>query len=200
MVKNTVDSWVNYRGEVLQPPFSFAKAEDVALGKVYDFSDLPFRDPNNFRAGNLHNHMASWKDITGNLEVLNWLEMGVNVQDYFTCFKGNFKGKSYDSPTPPHVYFPNAGNCKNHTQFIVDTLLERIKNGSMTVWGKVGCCDPPHLVMPLTVEPSKPRLCHDERFLNLWISDKPFMLNTLKDVPRVTTRWFYDLSRRQVRL
>lgn len=29
--------------------------------------------------------------------------------------------------------------------------------------------------MPLIVEPSKPRLCHDERFNNLWIKDLPFM-------------------------
>lgn len=44
------------------------------------------------------------------------------------------------------------------------------------VWGRVGCCDPPHLVMPLTEEVTKPRLCHDERFLNLWVIDKPFVL------------------------
>jgi hypothetical protein len=36
--------------------------------------------------------------------------------------------------------------------------------------------------MPLTIEPSKPRLCHDERFLSLWIKDFPFHLGTLKDM------------------
>jgi hypothetical protein len=39
--------------------------------------------------------------------------------------------------------------------------------------------------MPLTIEPSKPRLCHDERFLNLWIKDWPFHLGTLKDIHRL---------------
>lgn len=39
--------------------------------------------------------------------------------------------------------------------------------------------------MPFTVEPSKPRLCHDERYLNLWIRDLPFVQDTLKDVPRI---------------
>lgn len=24
--------------------------------------------------------------------------------------------------------------------------------------------------MPITIEPTKPRMCHDERFLNLWIT------------------------------
>jgi len=40
------------------------------------------------------------------------------------------------------------------------------------------------LVLPLTTEPSKPRLCHDERFLNLWIRDLPFKLDHPLDLPR----------------
>lgn len=52
------------------------------------------------------------------------------------------------------------------------------------MWGEVGPDDPPHLVMPLTVEPSKPRLCLDARFLNLWMRDAPFVLDRLADVPR----------------
>jgi hypothetical protein len=44
--------------------------------------------------------------------------------------------------------------------------------------------------MPLIIEPSKPRLCHDKRFLNLWIKDLPFRLNTLKDVHRILQNSF----------
>lgn len=62
-------------------------------------------------------------------------------------------------------------------------LTARLRNGSLQLLGKVGEVDPPNLVMPLTIEPSKPRLCHDERFLNLWIRDCPFSLETLRDVP-----------------
>ena len=40
------------------------------------------------------------------------------------------------------------------------------------------------LVLPLTVEPSKPRLCINARFLNLWMRDSPFLLDKLRDVPR----------------
>ena len=43
--------------------------------------------------------------------------------------------------------------------------------------------DPPHLVMPLTVEPSKPRLFNDNRFLNLWTDDRPFSLDHLQELP-----------------
>lgn len=36
----------------------------------------------------------------------------------------------------------------------------------------------------MTFEPSKLRLCHDERFLNLWIRDVSFNLDHLPDLPR----------------
>ena len=40
--------------------------------------------------------------------------------------------------------------------------------------------------MPLTIGLSKPRLCNDNRFLNLWIADRPFQLDNLRDVMRYT--------------
>ena len=43
---------------------------------------------------------------------------------------------------------------------------------------------PPHLVLPITIEPSKPRLCHEAGILNLWIRDLPFKLDHLADLPR----------------
>lgn len=48
----------------------------------------------------------------------------------------------------------------------------------------MGVDDPPHLVLPLTVEPTKPRLCIDARFLNLWMKDMPFSLDKLSEVTR----------------
>lgn len=54
--------------------------------------------------------------------------------------------------------------------------------------------DPPHLVMPLTIEPSKPRLCHDEIFLNLWIRGCLFSSETLRDDPRLIQKDSYMTS------
>jgi hypothetical protein len=56
----------------------------------------------------------------------------------------------------------------------------------------VGCVSLPHLVLPLTIEPNKPRLCHDARFLNLWIVDHPFQLDRLSDLPRYVHRDSYQ--------
>ena len=38
--------------------------------------------------------------------------------------------------------------------------------------------------MRISIEPRKPCMCHDERFLNLCIKDMPFSLDTLADLPR----------------
>ncbi|CAC5420041.1 unnamed protein product [Mytilus coruscus] len=39
------------------------------------------------------------------------------------------------------------------------TVVERLNNGSIKCVGKVGLVKPPHIVAPLTVEPTKHRLC-----------------------------------------
>ena len=46
---------------------------------------------------------------------------------------------------------------------------DRLTMGTISLKGRVGKVDPPHLVPPLTVEHTKPTLCHDARFLNLWM-------------------------------
>ena len=57
------------------------------------------------------------------------------------------------------------------------------------IWGflrlgrEAGVISPPHLVLPITIEPSKPCLHHEERFLNLWSRDLPFKLDHLVNLP-----------------
>ncbi|KAL9956108.1 hypothetical protein ACROYT_G037537 [Oculina patagonica] len=88
----------------------------------------------------------------------------------------------------------NNKSCLGFGDFISSTILERVKNGSLSVWGRVGEDDPPHLVMPLTIEPSKPRLCHDERFLNLWIRDLPLKLDYISDLPRYVEKYHFQTT------
>lgn len=78
---------------------------------------------------------------------------------------------SFTIPIPPGTCFRNSKSCEEFTDFISSTISRRLANGSISECGKVGECTPPYLVMPLTVEATKPRLCHDERFLNLWVKD-----------------------------
>ena len=161
-----------------------------ALGSV---SELQFRDPDHFRDGELHNHVNQWEEIVGNkLESYTGFEKKYLWKNTSSPFRVSFKGKSYDSARPPLAQFSNNPSCRPFVDFVRKTLLDRISSGAISMLGPVGQVSPPHLVLPLTVEPSKPRLCHDARYLNLWIVDVPFKLESLVHLPRYVSRESYQ--------
>ena len=181
--------WCNWKGEPASWAGPLPSARMVASGKFHASPDLlRFRDPSFFIPGSIHHSLPMWSEILQDSPdrsaFLRYLEFGVDVKEFFTEFKGSFQGRVYSSPLPPRALFPNNRSCQAFSEFISNTILERVANGSLSVWGKVGEVSPPHLVMPITVEPSKPRMCHDERFLNLWIKDLPFSLDLITDLPR----------------
>ncbi|CAC5386656.1 unnamed protein product [Mytilus coruscus] len=182
------EDYIDYRGAISQPLTHISAEGVINNNEEFDLCNLKFRNPTNFIAGNLHDHFDEWEKICTDKKVLDLVKNGVNVNQFFKHFKGNFKGSHYDHNIPPGILLPNAKICEDYTQFIAETLEERLRNGSLTLLGKVGECDPPYLVLPLTIEPSKPRLCHDERYLNLWIIDSPFSLETLRDLPRLVRK------------
>ncbi|KAK3738628.1 hypothetical protein QZH41_009488 [Actinostola sp. cb2023] len=150
---------------------------------------LKFRDPESFVAGNIHSYRSTWECIANlpgntNPHVLGWISEGIDIQEFVNHFSGNFQGRRYDSDFPPRASFPNSKSCDNFAKFISETILGRVRNGSLIIWGEVGEVEPPHLVMPITIEPNKPRMCHDERLLNCWIKDCPFSLDYITDLPR----------------
>lgn len=170
----------------------------VVCGDILgDPSNLFFRDPNHFRAGELHSHPEQWAEIIGEYptpqqaQVLPWINGKIDIFPCFQHFAGSFKG-SYDSDRPPRKVFRNNPSCKPFADFVRETLLERLLTGAISLLGKVGHVPSPHLLSPLTVEPTKPRLCHDARFLNLWILDKPFKLDRPCDLPRYVSRNSYQ--------
>ena len=187
------ETWVTVSGGAPSFTAQNVSAELVLEGADFDLKTLILRDPNLFVAGQLGKNKSEWEYVMAHsgmdeqilTSVRKWLGDGVDIVEFFTHFKGNFKGKPYDSEKPPTVYFQIAPGCKKYGQFICDTLYQKIRSGAIRVLGKVGECCPPHVVMPLVVEPSKPRLCHDDRFLNLWVRDLPFKLDTLRDVHRL---------------
>ena len=62
----------------------------------------------------------------------------------------------------------------------------------MSLLGRVGRVSRPYLVSRLTVERTKPRLCHDAHFLNLWMVDVLFKLDSLVHLPRNVGRESYQ--------
>ena len=192
------DSYLQFRGSVPlrslaqgSQPFvaSLASPEMVSsrpeLGVL---TNLRFRDPAHFKAGMIHDSFPVWQhlraDYSCGVDLLEILRDGVRVENFFTPFRGDFKGQFYHAQTPPSIQIKNAAICAQFADFISNTIVQWVASGVLSVWGEVGVVSPPHLVLPITIEPSKPRLCHDERFLNLWIRDLPFKLDHLADLPR----------------
>ena len=83
---------------------------------------------------------------------------------------------------------PNGPICERYMDFVASMWQEWILCGAVQVLGRLQEVPPPLVVMPSTVESSKPHVCHDERYLNLWKWAFPFTLDILKDVPRKVVR------------
>ena len=173
----------------------------VSGGRAFaSLSILRFRKPENFVAGNLSECLPHWevvlKDYPKAPENFRYVSQGVNLQEFFVPFNGTYCGHSYNADVPPGMSFPNSFSCNSFRDFVSQTLLERVVNGSLLVWGEVGKVNlnPPHLVMPITVEPSKPCMCHDERFLNHWIQNCPLSLDYITDLPRYVGAGHYQTT------
>ena len=130
----------------IQKPLSFISEVTSGVTKA-SVEDVSFRDPDYFIAGEVHNHYHTWEQILHGFdkteEVLKYISKGVLVFNFFKPFKGDFKRKSYDSQLPPKMFFENNKICNEYEDFISATVLERIKNGSISIWGKQGECEPP---------------------------------------------------------
>ena len=137
-----------------------------------------FRGPNYFVAGGVHKDLSAWQKILINHpnreQIFTWISNKVDAHDFVRHFSGTFKEETYDSDFPPPKCFRNHASCKKFSTFISDSILNLVAIGAVRVWGKVELHKPPYLVLPLTVEPSKPRLCLDTRFFNLWMNDCSF--------------------------
>ena len=171
-------------------------AVNPCLGRL---SQLRFLSPRCFRAGGIHSKATVWQrhlkdSCCSQINLMEIVQEGIKVNEFFRHFKGSFKGASYDSDHPPNAQFVNSPVCRHFDSFITTTIIEWVSTGVLAVWGAVGTVPPPHLVLPLTVEPSKPRLCHDERFLNLWVRDLPFKLDHLSDLPRYVLPGHYQTT------
>lgn len=171
----------------------------AACPSLATLEQLRFFHPQHFRAGAIHNHVPVWEHLLSGhsstqVDFMEIIKEGVKIHRLFKPFKGNFKGSSYNSQLPPPMQIKNAKICERFRDFITDTIIDWVSTGVLAIWGRVGAISPPHLVLPLTVEPSKPRLCHDERFLNLWILDLPFKLDHLPDLPRYVLPGHFQTS------
>ena len=132
--------WVSLEGK---PSLEKMTSEEACLTRVHgivagetpNVRDLSFRDQ-------LRTRIRLWENILDGYEpakdVLEWLEPGVDVKKFIRPFKGSFMGVKYESAEPPSRVFKNHYSCKQFSQFVTGTILQRIESGAIRVWGKVG--------------------------------------------------------------
>ena len=87
------------------------------------------------------------------------------------------------SAIPPPMYFQNdRERCFEFKDFVTQTILQRLYEGSMKWLGRVGVDPPPKVVNALSVEPTKPRLILSMRAVNLFCKDFSFKLTPLSQI------------------
>jgi hypothetical protein len=118
----------------------------------------------------------------------------VDVYDFFVPFAGEFNGRRYQSPTPPRARFRNHVLSPAHESFVSTEIQRELRIGAVRRWGDVGSVKPPRLVLPVGVEPSKPRKLNDGRFLNLWCKDSPFEFEGLHMLPALVDKGEYGYN------
>ena len=200
----------DFRPDIVRTRALESRFIDVNQHPVYDFAhnqfsfkfedlthlleeDIVLNDPSYFVAGSVHYFAERWHDIISDKDnkVLHWIDNKVDIHDFIVPFKGNFWGRTYDHSFPPSRHFQNAPICEQFVDFINEELTNRLRSGAITYLGKVGDVEPPYLISPITIEPNKPRLCLNLQYLNCFMKDTPFSLETLSDVPRIVKRNSY---------
>lgn len=156
----------------------------------------PVWDEHKFRAGRLSHsvHLQFWDEVVlvGHPQRERILDAmrGMRPQRYFKRYRGRFAGVNYDCDEPPARVFRNNLSRSDLTStgetcmaWAQRKISADVATGALLRLGRVGQCPTPRVVLPLSVEPLKPRLIHDARYTNLWCEPNPFSMDRVGSVP-----------------
>ena len=151
-------------------------AQGTASAAVFD---VWVRDPASFIAGEPHRHLDVWDRLSHRHPqkelIREWIRNGISVRRFITPLKGQCRQETFNHIFPPNRYYPKNKKCKFHKDVISREIETKIAKGAIKVWGMVeDTPPPPAIVTPLSIEPSKPRLVHDQQYLNCFMQQCPF--------------------------
>ena len=134
-------------------------------------------DPGAFTTGSLHWALPFWRRILhthpDRQRMLRWLQQGVRLTDFALAqpISGTFSHPHYgNASTPPPSSFRNR-IPPVWRRWVDNTLDNYLTTGAIRK-----SATRPHNISTLTIEPSKPRLCFDGRFINLFAKHVPFSM------------------------
>ena len=93
--------------------------------------------------------------------------------------QGTFQGRQYSGPDLTSVHLPNHVPAE-HCSWVTAEVEQLVGTGCIARWADVADTSlytKPHMVLPLGVEPKKPRLIWDARCLNLMCVHSPFTMD-----------------------
>ena len=151
-------------------------------------------DPARVVPGSLGSRASAWREICAGAgahgeQALRWIEEGVRLDEFAAPFHGTFKGVRYSGErAPPRRAFPNhpVATSPEFVGFVRSEIAAGVAQGGMRCVGAVGAVEPPTVLLPLGVEPGKPRLIIDARLTNRFQRPPKFAFDRLLDVQRAS--------------
>ena len=139
-----------------------------------------------FVPAHLQSAIPFWRDVVlpatteaDRDTLLGWIR-SVSVYDFVDSrAQGTFQGRQYSGPDLTSVHLPNHVPAE-HCSWVTTEVEQLVGTGCIARWADVADTSlytNPHTVLPLGVEPKKPRLIWDARWLNLMCVHSPFTMD-----------------------
>ena len=179
-----------YHRSALWQQFTRVRSQSALTAEVMEA--LPFPDESQFKAGGLKGALPFWSEqlLPGHparQEITGWLKDGVSLMPYLQPPVSS-PGPTGSSEGGRQVILPSRWepNRVPHRfqDWVSSQIQEYVVSGAVAPWiPRDRGSARPTLIHALSVEPSKPRLIYDCRFLNSFIVDRPFVMEGLGAIP-----------------
>ena len=163
----------------------------------------PLWQPDDFVPGHLSSKIPFWREEilrdrtpADSSTLLGWLQ-GVSVHDFIDeSSRGVFQGHQFNGAEVSQIELPN--HVPEEHNLWVDTEIAKLEQkGCIVPWQTVADVSEnprPHIVLPLGVEPKKPRLIWDGRWLNLMCRHVPFKMDGVGNVAQCSWQGAYQVT------
>ena len=138
--------------------------------------DALFRNAEDFLPGSLSLCLKFWEDVVLvnhplKVDILLWLKYGVKVEYFLSDFSsGTYNGVHINSRLP-QFYRERNHVSPEFQEWVTLEIQQLVKSNVLLKWDPDTMGSPsPLIIAPLLVEPSKPRLIYDARYLNCFLT------------------------------
>lgn len=170
---------------------------------VPDLRDAPLYRADDFVPGFLRSAIPFWRDVIIELcskekrdTLLGWIQ-GVSIHEFVDPQKTDiFQGKPYNGAELSAVELPNHVPV-GHDTWVNQEIGKLVEKGCLARWAEVADTNKhprPHIVLPHGVEPSKPRLIWDGRWLNLMCKHSAFTMDGVGKVAQCAWPGAYQVT------